>query len=71
MLLIHANHDCQVKQRFARQAASITNSPLDVVPRRPFAVHTMVFSTYLNNWRWYLEDLGQMVEDIVSGHISR
>jgi hypothetical protein len=29
-------------------------------------VHALVFSTYLDEWRWYLDDIGNTCKDLVS-----
>ena len=63
MILLHAMHNSRAQLRFERVFRA--GDYHDNSPTSPLRLHLLIFSTYMNEWRWYMDDLGMQCLDIV------
>jgi hypothetical protein len=48
--------------------AAATNSDLDIQKTAldPLRVHALIFSSYIDNWRWYIHSIARQCGELVS-----
>ena len=66
MILLHAMQNSRAQVRLEKAFRSgyyHENSPAS-----PLRLHLLIFSTYIDEWRWYMDDLGKHCLDIVIRH---
>lgn len=58
MILLHAMLDSKAQKRLDEIfSAGRYNTNLNSTPLR---LHVLIFTTYMDNWRWYMDDLGEL-----------
>jgi len=64
MILLHAmqNSRAQVRLEKAFRAGHYH----EAFPTSPLRLHLLIISTYINEWRWYMDDLGKQCLAIVN-----
>lgn len=66
LILLHATPNSRLQSRIM-SASDVQLENTCKQPRRgPVDIHILVFSTYLDEWRWYLDDIGATCKDLVS-----
>jgi hypothetical protein len=63
MILLNAMHKSRAELRFERVFRA--GDYHDKSPTSPLRLHLLIFSTYINEWRWYMDDLGKQCLEIV------
>jgi len=58
-IVLHANLECKVQRSLHGARYPVQTGVVHAMADRPFVLHTLVFSSYLHAWRWYLDDLAQ------------
>lgn len=66
LFLLHATLDCKVKTLLHGETDA-SSFALDSVLKQPFAIHVLIFSSFLHQWRWYLDDIAHECRILVSG----
>lgn len=63
MILLHAMLDSKAQKRLDEIfSAGRYNTNLNSTPLR---LHVLIFTTYMDNWRWYMDDLGELCLQLV------
>jgi hypothetical protein len=57
-ILLHPNEESRLQKRV--EATLTTPSAMIPLHQSPLKLHLLVLSTYFSNWRWYLQDLGDV-----------
>lgn len=66
MILLHAMLDSMAQKRFDETfLAGRYHNKLNSTPLR---LHVLIFTTYMDNWRWYMDDLGELCLRLVRKH---
>lgn len=65
VILLHAHLECKLQQSLHEKSA-FDSDVQDTFAQRPLALHAWIFSSYLHNWRWYLDDIAHDCRTIVS-----
>lgn len=66
LLLLHAKPDSKLRSRIHNSADTIPNDDCSNPSKNPLSVHVMILTTYIDEWRWYLDDIGTKCGDFVS-----
>jgi hypothetical protein len=63
-VLLHAMRNSKVQSRLVAAA----NSDLDIQKTAldPLRVHALIFSSYIDNWRWYIHSIARECGELVS-----
>ena len=66
MILLHAMPGSKVQRRISKELADGTERGGNAQRLRPFEMHLLIFSSYLDEWRWYLDEIGTTCREMVS-----
>ena len=66
-IVLHTGRNSRAHQRFiSSESIGHEDRGLSLGPQRPFLVHSLVLSSFLRNWRWYLDELSGQCAKFVS-----
>lgn len=66
MILLHAMPGSKIQRRISKELADGTERGGNAQRLRPFQMHLLIFSSYLDEWRWYLDEIGTTCREMVS-----
>lgn len=66
LILLHATPNSRLQSRIMSASDVQLAKTCKQSRRGPVDIHILVFSTYLDEWRWYLDDIGATCKDLVS-----
>lgn len=66
LILLHALPASRLQARLEEPCYSEAKDVCTISSHRPLNIHVIIISTYIDEWRWYLDDIGRACADLAS-----